>query len=53
MYPTDIHKTSLGKGMADDSLQRVKEFADNGTELLFVWGRQVRRRRHGVTRKRL
>jgi len=36
-YATDIHKGSLGKGMADDSLARV---ADIKGELLMIWGRQ-------------
>jgi carboxymethylenebutenolidase len=36
-YATDIHKRSLGEGMKDDSLDRVKEIQG---ELLMVWGRQ-------------
>ena len=36
-YATDIHKRGLGKGMRDNSLDRVKEI--NG-ELLMIWGRQ-------------
>jgi len=36
-YATDIHKRSLGKGMSDDSLDRIKEIKG---ELLMVWGRQ-------------
>jgi carboxymethylenebutenolidase len=36
-YATDLHKHSLGKGMADDSLQRA---ADIRGELLMIWGRQ-------------
>jgi len=36
-YATDIHKRSLGLGMNDNSLDRIKEI--NG-ELLMVWGRQ-------------
>ena len=36
-YSTDLHKHSLGKGMADDSLQRA---ADIRGELLMIWGRQ-------------
>ncbi len=36
-YATDIHKGSLGKGMADDSLARA---ADIHGELLMIWGRQ-------------
>ncbi|WP_238398374.1 dienelactone hydrolase family protein [Edaphobacter sp. 12200R-103] len=36
-YATDIHKSGLGKGMKDDSLERAKEIQG---ELLMVWGRQ-------------
>ncbi len=36
-YATDIHKSSLGFGMSDDSLQRASEIKG---ELLMVWGRQ-------------
>ena len=36
-YATDIHKRSLGKGMNDDSLARIKQLKG---ELLMVWGRQ-------------
>jgi carboxymethylenebutenolidase len=36
-YATDIHKRSLGKGMSDDSLDRVGEIKG---ELLMIWGRQ-------------
>lgn len=36
-YATDIHKHSLGQGMKDDSLQRVRDI--NG-ELLMIWGKQ-------------
>ena len=36
-YATDIHKSSLGKGMSDDSLERAKEIQG---ELLMIWGRQ-------------
>ena len=36
-YATDIHKGSLGKGMADDSLART---ADVKGELFMAWGRQ-------------
>ena len=36
-YATDIHKRSLGKGMCDDSLDRLKEI--NG-ELFMGWGKQ-------------
>jgi carboxymethylenebutenolidase len=36
-YATDIHKRSLGKGMKDNSLDRVGEIKG---ELLMIWGRQ-------------
>src|SRR5207245_985878 len=36
-YATDIHKGGLGKGMADDSLERAKDIHG---ELLMMWGRQ-------------
>lgn len=36
-YATDIHKGSLGKGMADDSLSRIPEIQG---ELMMIWGRQ-------------
>jgi carboxymethylenebutenolidase len=36
-YPTDIHKRGLGKGMHDNSLDRIKEIKG---ELLMVFGRQ-------------
>ncbi|HEY2585762.1 MAG TPA: dienelactone hydrolase family protein [Tepidisphaeraceae bacterium] len=36
-YATDIHKRSLGKGMKDNSLDRVPEIQG---ELLMIWGRQ-------------
>ena len=36
-YATDIHKRSLGKGMSDDTLDRV---ADIKGELLMIWGKQ-------------
>ena len=36
-YPTDIHKHSLGKGMCDNSLDRIAEIQG---ELLMIWGRQ-------------
>jgi carboxymethylenebutenolidase len=36
-YPTDIHTGSLGKGRADDTLER---FEGEKTPFLFVWGRQ-------------
>lgn len=37
IYATDIHKRSLGKGMRDDTLDRIK---DVQAELLMIWGRQ-------------
>jgi carboxymethylenebutenolidase len=36
-YATDIHKRSLGKGMNDNSLDRMKEIKG---EMLMIWGRQ-------------
>jgi len=36
-YATDIHKRGLGKGMSDNSLDRIKELK---AELLMIWGRQ-------------
>ena len=36
-YATDIHKRSLGKGMADDTLTSAKNIQ---AELLMIWGRQ-------------
>lgn len=36
-YATDIHKRSLGKGMHDNSLDRIPEIRG---ELLMIWGRQ-------------
>ena len=36
-YATDIHKRGLGKGMHDDSLDRVAEIKG---EMLMIWGRQ-------------
>ncbi len=36
-YATDIHKRSLGKGMNDNSLDRIPEMKG---ELLMIWGRQ-------------
>jgi carboxymethylenebutenolidase len=36
-YPTDIHKRSLGKGLHDDSLDRISEIHG---ELMLVFGRQ-------------
>jgi carboxymethylenebutenolidase len=37
LYATDIHKRSLGKGMNDDSLDRIPELKG---EMLMIWGRQ-------------
>jgi carboxymethylenebutenolidase len=37
LYPTDLHKRSLGKGCTDDSLERCRGIAG---ELLMVFGRQ-------------
>lgn len=36
-YATDIHKRGLGKGMNDNSLDRIPEITG---ELLMIWGRQ-------------
>lgn len=36
-YATDIHKRGLGKGMQDNSLDRIGEIRG---ELLMIWGRQ-------------
>ena len=36
-YATDIHKRGLGKGMNDNSLERIPEIKG---ELLMLWGRQ-------------
>jgi len=36
-YATDIHKRSLGKGLSDDSLDRIPEIKG---ELLMIWGQQ-------------
>lgn len=36
-YATDIHKRSLGKGMSDNSLDRIPEIRG---ELTMIWGRQ-------------
>lgn len=36
-YATDIHKRGLGKGMQDNSLDRISEIRG---ELLMIWGRQ-------------
>jgi carboxymethylenebutenolidase len=37
LYPTDLHKKSLGKGLADDSLERCREIK---ADLLMIFGRQ-------------
>jgi carboxymethylenebutenolidase len=37
LYATDIHKRSLGKGMCDNTLDRIKEIRG---EMLMIWGRQ-------------
>jgi carboxymethylenebutenolidase len=36
-YATDIHKRSLGKGMKDNTLDRIPEIKG---EMLMIWGRQ-------------
>ncbi len=36
-YATDIHKRSLGRGMNDDTLDRLSELRG---EMLMIWGRQ-------------
>lgn len=36
-YATDVHKRGLGKGMKDDTLDRIPQI---GGELLMIWGRQ-------------
>ncbi len=36
-YATDIHKRSLGRGMNDNSLDRIPEIQG---EMLMIWGRQ-------------
>ena len=36
-YATDIHKHGLGKGMKDNSLDRIPELK---AEMLMIWGRQ-------------
>jgi carboxymethylenebutenolidase len=36
-YATDIHKRSLGKGMKDNTLDRIPELKG---EMLMIWGRQ-------------
>lgn len=36
-YATDIHKRSLGKGMKDNSLDRIPELKG---EMLMIWGKQ-------------
>src|SRR5215210_6155692 len=37
LYATDIHKRSLGKGMNDNTLDRMGEITG---ELMMIWGRQ-------------
>ncbi len=37
LYATDIHKSSLGAGMQDNTLQRLPELR---AEMLMIWGRQ-------------
>lgn len=37
LYATDIHKRSLGRGMNDNTLDRMSEIAG---EALMIWGRQ-------------
>lgn len=37
LYATDIHKRGLGKGLKDDSLDRIPEIKG---EMLMIWGRQ-------------
>ncbi len=36
-YATDIHKRSLGRGMADNTLDRIPEIKG---EMLMIWGKQ-------------
>ncbi len=36
-YATDIHKRSLGKGLCDDSLDRMRDIRG---EMMMIWGRQ-------------
>jgi len=36
-YATDIHKRGLGKGMRDDTIDRLREIR---AEMLMIWGRQ-------------
>lgn len=36
-YATDIHKRSLGQGMKDDTLDRMRDIRG---EMLMIWGRQ-------------
>jgi len=36
-YATDIHKRSLGKGLCDDSLDRMRAIRG---EMMMIWGRQ-------------
>jgi carboxymethylenebutenolidase len=37
LYATDIHKRSLGKGLSDNSLDRIPELKG---EMLMIWGKQ-------------
>jgi len=37
LYPTDIHKRSLGAGMQDNTLDRMSELR---AEMMMIWGRQ-------------
>jgi carboxymethylenebutenolidase len=39
-YPTDIHKHTLGKGMKDNTLDRVPELKAGNVEMLMIYGRQ-------------
>jgi carboxymethylenebutenolidase len=39
-YATDIHKRGLGRGMDNNTLDRIGELAFHGTEMLMIWGRQ-------------
>jgi carboxymethylenebutenolidase len=41
LFPTDIHKGSLGKG-GDDTMSRIPELADGNKEFVMVFGKQVR-----------
>jgi carboxymethylenebutenolidase len=40
LFPTDIHKGSLGKG-GDDTMSRIPELADGNKEFVMVFGKQV------------